>query len=145
MSAHEPYTESLNEMREPGRRGVSRQDQAAPLDILLVHGSPETAGALEALGPSVRVTVSQSASSKQVLEDLKAKPCALVLTEAATARARSLVELMGVPAVAEATGIYNWAGDGDVALVDGDHGLVRVNPSRRERDLARAERDEDDG
>jgi phosphotransferase system enzyme I (PtsP) len=51
------------------------------------------------------------------------------------------VELIGVPAVGEVAGIYNWASDGDIALVDGDHGLVRVNPPRRERDAARVERE----
>ena len=66
---------------------------------------------------------------------------ALVLSGAVgPGKVRSIVELIGVPTVCEAAGIYNWASDGDVALVDGDHGLVRVNPSRRERDEARAER-----
>ena len=44
-------------------------------------------------------------------------------------------------AIAEITGLYNWVSAGDVALVDADHGLLRVNPTRKERDEARLSRD----
>jgi phosphoenolpyruvate-protein kinase (PTS system EI component) len=42
--------------------------------------------------------------------------------------------------VAEVAGLYNWVAAGDVILVDADHGIVRVNPTRRERDEARISR-----
>jgi phosphoenolpyruvate-protein kinase (PTS system EI component) len=34
--------------------------------------------------------------------------------------------------VADVRGLFRWAGDGDVALLDGDHGLVVINPSKSE-------------
>lgn len=71
----------------------------------------------------------------------RAAPSAVVLASAHTgARTRALVELLDVPCVAEVAGVYNWATAGDVVLVDADHGLVRVNPTRKERDDARLSR-----
>jgi len=68
-------------------------------------------------------------------------PCAIVLAEPMHDDAeRALVQLVGVPALADCQGLFRWAGDGDVALVDGDHGLVRLNPSRAEISLVRAKR-----
>jgi phosphotransferase system enzyme I (PtsP) len=39
---------------------------------------------------------------------------------------------MDVPAVADVKGLFRWASDGDVALLDGDHGLLVINPSKSE-------------
>lgn len=90
--------------------------------------------------PKGAVWVGESVTVFELLLAARVHPAAVVLSAPVTPRTRTLVELLGVPAVCEAAGIYNWATDGDVALVDGDHGLVRVNPSRRERDEARVER-----
>jgi phosphotransferase system enzyme I (PtsP) len=68
-------------------------------------------------------------------------PTAVVLAAPVTsARTRGLVQLLGAPTVAEVSGLYNWVAVGDVILVDADHGIVRVNPTRRERDEARISR-----
>ena len=90
--------------------------------------------------PRGAVWVGETVTVFELLLAARAHPAALVLSGPAAGRVRALAELIGVPTVCEAAGIYNWASDGDVALVDGDHGLVRVNPSRRERDEARVER-----
>ena len=108
-------------------------------DALRAMLVPEAAGALRkgTLWVGETVTVFELLLAPQV------QPAGLVLTAPLPAgRARTLVEMLGVPTVCEAAGILQWASDGDVALVDGDHGLVRVNPSRRERDEARLERGE---
>ncbi len=93
--------------------------------------------------PKGAVWVGDTVTVFELLLAARTHPGALVLSgPVGVGRVRALVELIGVPTVCEASGIYNWASDGDVALVDGDHGLVRVNPSRRERDEARVERSE---
>lgn len=91
--------------------------------------------------PKGAVWVGETVTVFELLLAARVQPAGLVLSAPVPpGRVRALVELLGVPAVCEAAGIYNWAGDGDVALVDGDHGLVRINPARRERDEARVER-----
>ncbi len=106
-------------------------------DALRLNLNPETgAGA-----PKGTVWVGETVTVFELLLAARVQPVGLVLSgPVVPGRARTIIELLGVPAVGEAAGIYNWASDGDVALVDGDHGLVRVNPSRRERDEARVER-----
>ena len=39
---------------------------------------------------------------------------------------------MNVPAVADVKGLFRWASDGDIALLDGDHGLLVINPTKSE-------------
>jgi signal transduction protein with GAF and PtsI domain len=41
----------------------------------------------------------------------------------------AVVRAAGLPAVCEVGGLFAWARVGDRLLVDGDRGLVRVNPS----------------
>lgn len=106
-------------------------------DALRALAAPE-GGAM----PRGAVWVAESVTVFEVLLAARHRPAGIVLAgEAPPGRARALVELVGVPTVGGVAGIYNWTSDGDVALVDGDHGLVRVNPPRRERDAARVERD----
>ncbi|MFO0557715.1 MAG: GAF domain-containing protein [Polyangiales bacterium] len=58
---------------------------------------------------------------------------AIALSEPVTTdSARTMLGLMGVPAVADVQGLFKWVADGDLVLVDGDHGFVRINPSRAE-------------
>lgn len=96
--------------------------------------------------PKGAVWVGETVTVFELLLSARVHPVGVVLSgPVPPGRTRTIVELLGVPAVCEAAGIYNWASDGDVALVDGDHGLVRVNPSRRERDEARVERGDHGG
>jgi phosphotransferase system enzyme I (PtsP) len=67
------------------------------------------------------------------------RPTAIALGDAGGARTRSLAALLGVPCVTAVQGIFRWATDGDLALVDGDHGLVVLNPSRADVQQVRAQ------
>jgi phosphoenolpyruvate-protein kinase (PTS system EI component) len=64
---------------------------------------------------------------------MRVQPSAVVLSEPAAAPgARALLTLAAVPAVVEVGSLFRWVTEGELALVDGDHGLVRLNPSRTE-------------
>jgi phosphotransferase system enzyme I (PtsP) len=105
-------------------------------DALRVIASPERSAT-----PRGAVWVTDSVTVFELLVAARLRPAAMVISgNVPQGQSRVLAELVGVPAVSEVSGIYNWASDGDVALVDGDHGIVRVNPPRRERDAARVER-----
>ena len=47
---------------------------------------------------------------------------------------------MDVPAVVDVKGLFRWASDGDIALLDGDHGLFVINPSKSEMASLREDR-----
>src|SRR4051812_48837474 len=59
-------------------------------------------------------------------------PVAVVTAEPAAGSLRALLEHLHLPAVSEVSGLLRWATDGERALVDGDHGLVSLNPRRSE-------------
>ena len=61
-------------------------------------------------------------------------PTGIALTGRASRAAapRALLELLDIPAVAEVEGLFRWASDGDIALLDGDHGLLIINPTKAE-------------
>jgi phosphotransferase system enzyme I (PtsP) len=107
-------------------------------DALRVLVSPT---ALEAV-PQGAVWLGETLTVFDLVMAARRKPSAVVLSGRAPAgaRLRALVELLEVPAVSEVAGLFAWVSDGDVVLVDGGHGLVRVNPTRRERDEARVAR-----
>ena len=115
-------------------RAMEMSELCDALRLLLAHEAAPPV-------PKGAVWVGETVTVFELLLAARTHPAALVLSgPVGPGRVRSIVESIGVPTVCEAAGIYNWASDGDVALVDGDHGLVRVNPSRRERDEARIER-----
>jgi len=71
----------------------------------------------------------------------RAQPAAIVLSDHARGESlRPLLELLGVPTVIDVAGLFRWAAEGEVALVDGDHGLVRLNPGRLEINAVRSEK-----
>jgi phosphoenolpyruvate-protein kinase (PTS system EI component) len=47
---------------------------------------------------------------------------------------------MNVPSITDVQGLFRWVSDGDVALLDGDHGLLVLNPSKVEMATAREQR-----
>jgi phosphoenolpyruvate-protein kinase (PTS system EI component) len=68
-----------------------------------------------------------------LLISARSLPTGIVLSERASGpRTRVLLKLMDVPAVADVKGLFRWAADGDIALLDGDHGLFVINPTRSE-------------
>jgi phosphotransferase system enzyme I (PtsP) len=76
-----------------------------------------------------------------LLISARAQPVGLALTErAAGPRTAVLLRLLGVPALVDVGGLFRWAAEGDVALLDSDHGLLVINPSRAEISAVRRER-----
>ncbi|MBP9113952.1 MAG: GAF domain-containing protein [Polyangiaceae bacterium] len=60
---------------------------------------------------------------------LSTSPPAMI---ASRERTETLLELLSIPAIVDVEGLYQWASDGDVALLDAEHGLLMINPSRGE-------------
>lgn len=91
--------------------------------------------------PSKAVLVGDRLTVYDLLVTAKARPSAIALGEAGSGeRTRSLAALLGVPCVTAVQGLFRWAADGDVALVDGDHGLVVLNPSKADVQRVRSAR-----
>ncbi|MDP9150752.1 MAG: GAF domain-containing protein [Myxococcota bacterium] len=83
--------------------------------------------------PSKAVLVGDALTVFDLLVSARSQPVAIVLSERASGpRARTLLKLLDVPAVVDVRGLFRWASDGDIALVDGDHGLLVINPSKSE-------------
>ncbi len=83
--------------------------------------------------PQKAVLVGDHLSVFDLLVSSRARPVGVALSErAAGPRTATLLELLGVPAIADVGGLFRWASDGDIALVDADHGLFVINPSKAE-------------
>jgi phosphotransferase system enzyme I (PtsP) len=83
--------------------------------------------------PQKAVLVGDALSVFDLLISARAHPVAVALTDRASGpRTRTLLRLLGVPAIVGVQGLFRWASDGDVALVDADHGLLVINPSKSE-------------
>jgi phosphotransferase system enzyme I (PtsP) len=81
-----------------------------------------------------------------LLVSARSQPAGIALSERASGpRLRALLKLLNVPAVVDVQGLFRWAADGDIALLDGDHGLLVINPSKGEmaslREYRRSGRD----
>jgi phosphotransferase system enzyme I (PtsP) len=83
--------------------------------------------------PSKAILIGDEVTVFDLLVSARAQPVGLALSErAAGPRTRALLRLLGVPAIVDVQGLFRWASDGDIALLDGDHGLVVINPSKSE-------------
>ena len=83
--------------------------------------------------PSRGLLLGDGLSVFDLLISARARPVGVVLSDRATGpRTRTLLKLLDVPAVVGVHGLFRWASDGDVALLDGDHGLLVINPSKSE-------------
>jgi len=72
-----------------------------------------------------------------------------IATRSDDARTRTILELLGLPAIIDVGGMFRWVSDGDIALLDANQGILLVNPSRSEvvgmcGDRSSAERSIDD-
>jgi phosphotransferase system enzyme I (PtsP) len=96
--------------------------------------------------PSRAVLVGDALTVFDLLISARAHPVAVALTNRASGpRTRTLLQLLDVPAVVGVDGLFRWAGDGDTALVDADHGLLVLNPSKSEIVSLREHRKHTDG
>ncbi|MBK8481503.1 MAG: GAF domain-containing protein [Proteobacteria bacterium] len=72
------------------------------------------------------------------------QPSALVLGDAVQeATTATLAQLIGVPTVTGVNDLFRWISDGETLLVDADHGLVRVSPTRLDIAAVRQQRRQD--
>ncbi len=106
-------------------------------DALLVMASPDPGAA----PPSKSIVVADQLSIYDVLVTVQTGPVGFVMTgRAPRTRSRVLLELLGIPAITSVAGALRWTAPGDIALVDADHGLLTINPSRADIAAYRAER-----
>jgi phosphotransferase system enzyme I (PtsP) len=83
--------------------------------------------------PSKAVVIGDGLSVFDLLISARAHPVGVALTDRATGpRTRTLLRLLEVPAIVGVEGLFKWASDGEVTLLDADHGLLVINPSRSE-------------
>jgi phosphotransferase system enzyme I (PtsP) len=91
--------------------------------------------------PSRAILLGDTLTVFDVLVTARSHPVGIALSErGAGPRTQALLRLMDVPAVADVKGLFRWASDGDVALLDGDHGLLVINPSKSEMASLRQDR-----
>jgi phosphotransferase system enzyme I (PtsP) len=83
--------------------------------------------------PSKALLVGDTLTVFDLLVSARSQPAGVALSERASGpRLRALLKLLNVPAVVDVQGLFRWAADGDIALLDGDHGLLVINPSKSE-------------
>lgn len=80
-----------------------------------------------------------------LLVSARAQPVGVVLTERATSpRTKVILKLMEVPALVGVEGLFRWVSDGDIVVLNADHGLLVVNPSKSEVAALRQKRRDDE-
>jgi phosphotransferase system enzyme I (PtsP) len=83
--------------------------------------------------PSKAVLIGDGLSVFDLLISARAQPVGIALSDRAKGpRTRTLLQLLDIPAIVGVEGLFKWASDGDVAVLDGDHGILVINPSRSE-------------
>ncbi len=98
-------------------------------DALTMLAGAERRSAL----PSKAILLGDTLTVFDLLVSARSLPSGIALSERASGpRTRVLLKLMNVPAVADVKGLFRWAADGDIALLDGDHGLLVINPTKSE-------------
>jgi phosphotransferase system enzyme I (PtsP) len=91
--------------------------------------------------PAKAILMGDQLTVFDLLISARAQPTALALTERAVGpRTAVLLQLLRVPALVDVAGLFRWATEGDIALLDADHGLLIINPSRAEIAMLRRER-----
>lgn len=83
--------------------------------------------------PNKAVLIGDGLTVFDLLVSSRAQPAGVALSERSSGpRTQALLRLLGAPAVVDVQGLFRWASDGDIALLDGDHGLLVINPSKSE-------------
>lgn len=83
--------------------------------------------------PSKAILVGDALTVFDLLVSARAQPAGVALSERAFGpRTKTLLTLLDVPAIVGVEGLFRWASDGDVALLDADHGLFIINPLKSE-------------
>jgi phosphotransferase system enzyme I (PtsP) len=106
-------------------------------DALTMLADADKAPAL----PSKAILLGDTLTVFDLLISARFQPAGIALSERATGpRMRALLKLMNVPAVTDIEGLFRWVSDGDIALLDGHHGLLVINPSKVEMASVREDR-----
>jgi phosphotransferase system, enzyme I, PtsP len=97
--------------------------------------------------PNRAILVGDGLTVFDLLVSARAHPVGVVLTERATSpRTHALLTLLDVPAIAGVEGLFRWISDVDIVVLNADHGLIVVNPSKSEvAALRQKRRDEGSG
>lgn len=83
--------------------------------------------------PTKAILIGDGISVFDLLISARTHPVGVALTDRGSGpRTRALLRLLNVPAIVGVEGLFKWAEGGDVALVDADHGLLVINPSKGE-------------
>ncbi|WP_438006282.1 GAF domain-containing protein [Sorangium sp. So ce321] len=116
------------------------QDRARDIedlcDAILMLATPDARAEL----PSKAVLVGDQLTVFDLLISARANPVGVALSDRSGPRSLVLLQLLGVPSIADVAGAFRWASPGDVALLDADHGFLVINPSRAEVATVRAAR-----
>lgn len=113
------------------------RDLEALCDALLMMARPDGRATL----PAKAILVGEELTIYDLLVTARAQPAGVVLSEPVTRpRTKVLVDLLGVPAIADVGGAFRWMSPGDVALLDADHGLLTINPTRADIAAYRTEK-----
>jgi phosphotransferase system enzyme I (PtsP) len=96
--------------------------------------------------PSKAILVADQLTVFDILVSSRSRPVGIALSERAIGpRTGVLLSLLGIPSMIDVGGLFRWVSDGDVALLDADHGFFVLNPSRSEvasvREARRLNRD----
>lgn len=117
--------------RHAARAGGVLEERARDVEDLVDCLVMRTEGDKRADLPQKSILVGDELTVFDLIVSAKASPVGVVLSERAVGgRSAVLAKLLGLPTVLDATGLFKWVSDGDLCLVDGDHGLVFLNPSR---------------
>jgi phosphotransferase system enzyme I (PtsP) len=91
--------------------------------------------------PSKAVLVADALTVFDLLVSARSSPVGVALSDVAEdPMSATLLALLGVPAIGNIGGLFRWATEGDVCLVDATHGLLVLNPSKSEIARLRAKR-----
>jgi phosphotransferase system enzyme I (PtsP) len=142
----EPMSRALCAVGAEATRAAARSQ-----DAFTVERAATLADVYEALAmlvddelidiPRDAVLATERAGLCELMAALRYRPAALVVREQLTHRlARFIVRALALPAVSDVRGLYRWTEEADLLVVDGDHGLVRVNPSQAEVAMIREHR-----
>lgn len=137
VEAGAPVGEALGQVAREAARAAVRVSRdpfsaarAREIEALCEALTVIAAGRGAARLPSRPVVMARDLTVFDLLVTARHKPAAFVLAEEADDRTRALAQLLGVPVLAGLAGLFGWATEGDLALVDSDHGYLHVNPGR---------------
>ncbi len=132
--------------RQGAKAGGVLEARARDVEDLVDCLVMRTEGDKRADLPQKSILVGDELTVFDLVVSAKTAPVGVVLSErAAGGRSAVLAKLLDLPTVVDVEGLFKWVSDGDLCLVDGDHGLVFLNPSRANVATFRRSRARDPG